>query len=136
VSIQNHNNLTTSAWFVIPALLLLFTLSANIQEDWVDGCLLAYAVNAMLALCCGCVYLWWWRKTGMATDVYQWVTMLFFSITWNKCCAIYARYLYLQGDMAAYRLYMDGTIWNTRTIPESIVLLYMIVLVADRIRKS
>ncbi len=127
-------SLTTDPSFYVPAGLFLILLALNDYSDFMDGCLLVYALSTTAALACACVYGWWWWHTGSATEVYRWVTALFFALVWSDAFILYVRLLYIRGQHEAYLSFLESDLWHLRAAPLVLVQIYMAALVVNRLR--
>lgn len=94
--------------------------------DWSDACLVVYAINAFVAFVCASMFADWWRVKGSATSIYKWITVLLFALTFNDIVQLYARYLFVI-DSVQYVDFMNSLIWEYRSVPKMIALIYLII---------
>lgn len=119
--------------FVSLSVAYAILLGLNARFAWFDDCLLAYSVSLLASLTCTALYLWWWRHTRHATEVYKWVTMLFLTMALDRALTAVARYLYVYDQAFSFWGFLDHWVWTVRSIPETLVLFFMIALVIGRI---
>jgi hypothetical protein len=116
--------------------LLAGYLIINALVDWTNlanEVLVLYIVELMVCLTCAGMYLWWWKKTGPATDVYRCVTFLFCGLSIRLMTETYVRWIYLAQGSLDYQALICSYMWRLRVVPESIALLYMASLVIGRV---
>lgn len=101
--------------------------------DAANEVLVMYLIELMTCLTCAGLYLWWWRKTGPATEVYQCVTLLFCGLSVRVGIETYVRWIYIAQGSIDYQALICSYMWRLRVIPESIALLYMASLVIGRL---
>lgn len=122
--------------FVALTSIYLTALVLNAKFDWVDDCLLAYMFSLTASSSCAVLYIWWWRKTKHATEVYKWVTILFVGMVISRLMTTFARYLYIiDTTNLGYQAFLDHWTWALRSVPETLVLFFMIALVIGRLTK-
>ena len=110
-------------------------LTVIMGNDWLniyDECLLQYLVLFVLLLVTFVLFVGWWTSGGKAGEVYAWLTLMigsrFITIGFNAL----ARAVWLKGNADEYRSFVESTWWSYRSVPEAIVLCYMLALIASR----
>lgn len=101
-----------------------------------DECLTMYWLGLGISAICGTLYLWWWLKAkrGRASEVYVWVTLLFYSAVIRLTLNIVARLDYLASAPLDYGLISRGSYaWTLRNSPELVVFSYMLALILGRL---
>ena len=68
------------------------------------------------------LFAWWWKKIGSATEVYAYVTFLFFGILTSAVIGIYSRYLHVLSE-PRYHAYVNSLWWGLGPIMILLVLL-------------
>lgn len=106
--------------------------------DLADECLVMYCLEFTAALMNGCLYLWWWAKHRRASVVYVWITVLFFASSFRIACSIYSRLQLIQANIDVSNFISilalrSNYLWTLRSVPELLVMLYMLALVLARL---
>lgn len=57
------------------------------------------------------LFAWWWRRVGSATEVYAYITFLFFGVGTTSAIGIYSRYLHEISE-PKYHLFVDSFWWS------------------------
>ena len=122
--------------------LLLFVLTTTIYFiidifDIYDSCLTVYWMELIASLSCGVLYSWWWYSSGSASDVFRWLTVLFFAQAIRLIGNIIVRTNFLYGInklgiAGPPPEYLD-ILWIFRNFPEFMALLFMLSLILSRI---
>jgi hypothetical protein len=121
------------------ALLLGLTMAVYSAVDYFnlyDACLTMYSLEAAIALSCGILYAWWWYSSGSASDVYRWLTLLFFAQVARLTGNIVVRVNYLsivETLPEPCGFVKDSALWTFRNFPEMLVLLFMLALILGRL---
>jgi hypothetical protein len=92
--------------------------------DWADPCLAIYATDTVIAFICASMFSDWWRVKGSATSIFKWLTVLLFALFFNDGVQFYARWLF-EYRPAQYTPFLDSWIWNYRSAPKMIALIYL-----------
>ncbi len=126
----------------VPLLLIGFLiLVANDYYDWMDECVLAYACVQILATFSAIVFTVWalrvYQKTGRRpSDVYLWVTILFYATSFNYHFMLRARLLWLSNNHVDYQRMMDSTLWHYRVFPVEVAMMYLLAVIIGRMLGS
>jgi hypothetical protein len=101
-----------------------------------DACLTMYYLEAAIAFTCGVFYIWWWYSSGSASDVYRWLTVLFFAQVIRLIGNITVRLNYLsivETLPEPCGFVKDSPLWTFRNFPELLVLVFMLSLILARL---
>ena len=111
-----------------------------------DECLTMYILELVVSLSCGVLYAWWWnriyRETRMyksakpASDVFKWLTVLFFGQAIRLVGNIVVRTEYLSNlaSLPEQCGFVKGSYpWTFRNFPELLVLIFMLALILARL---
>lgn len=121
------------------ALLLGTAMAVYCTIDYLnlyDECLTMYYMEALIAFACGILYCWWWYSSGTASDVYRWLTLLFFAQAARLVGNIIVRtgYLVGLGSLPEQCGFVKASyLWTFRNFPELLVLLFMLALIMGRL---
>ena len=108
--------------------------------DLLDECLTMYYLQLAISLFCGGLYSWWWYRShreGMpASDVFKWLTILFYAQAIRLTGNIIVRSDYVLrhpvlGEKMGFMT--DSYLWTFRNFPELLVLIYMLSLILGRL---
>jgi len=97
-------------------------VTIKMTRDFIDIPTLVYMACAAVGIYGFSLFTWWWKKIGSATEVYAYVTFLFFAIFISASIGIYSRYLHVISE-PRYHAYVNSFWWGTGPVMILIVLL-------------
>ncbi len=71
------------------------------------------------------LFAWWWKKMGRATEIYAYVTFLFFGIMVSAALGVYARHLHIISE-PRYNEFVTSYVWASG--PLLIVLVVFVIV--------
>jgi hypothetical protein len=83
-----------------------------------------------------CLFLWWWKKVGQASEIYIYFTILLLSEAIYNFFNALARYFRDTNDIELYWSLMDSPIWVLRAVFHLLVLSTIIGCVTVRAIKT
>jgi len=98
-----------------------------------------YFITSIICLYGFLLFIWWWRKTGKATEVYKYITVLFFAEFIEKLVFTLLRYASQYGSesgMELHRQIVTHYLWWTIGIPTAIAFGLIVVAMTLRVRKT
>ncbi len=107
-----------------------------IREILSDPCFLVYSAIVIVALYGFCLFLWWWKKVGQASEIYIYFTILLLSEAIYNFFNALARYFRDTNDIELYWSLMDSPIWVLRAVFHLLVLSTIIGCVTVRAIKT
>jgi hypothetical protein len=135
--ITNNKQVRVRRDFFIGLLFFIITIYFTIDYfNLFDECLTMYYLEMSISFSCAMLYAWWWWKSGSASDVYRWLTILFFAQVIRLIGNIIVRTEYIiQNPSEGERLgfIIDSYMWTFRNFPELIVLIFMLALILGRL---
>lgn len=73
---------------------------------------IVYTLTAVVGVYGFSLFAWWWRKIGSATEVYVYVTFLFFGVFVTSIIGLYSRYLHYQISCDVYDIFVKSHWWS------------------------
>ena len=112
---------------------LSFGLVAGLNDfyDWIDECLLAYALISGLCVISLFLASWWRLQVDKISDVLRWLMVMIFGIGLTNFVQLYARWLFVT-ERPEYEGFITSTLWHYRMAPQGIALTYMASLILAR----
>src|SRR5574343_381668 len=116
--------------------LVLFVV--NDWVNYVDECLVSYALVFALCLINVTLLGWYWWVTGKATAVYRWVVVLQAGVGFTNAVNFGNRYRMLCGDTdfllaSKWASHTDYWVWKYRLLPETLAIIYLLALIVARL---
>lgn len=105
----------------------------NDINEYVDECMLGYAIIAVLSLWSFAASCWYWSVAYPVSTVFRWITVLIAGTFVNYCIMSYARALRLSGDIAGYDAFLASPWWNYRFSLVAISLVYLFAVIVSRL---
>lgn len=98
-----------------------------------------YAIHTVIVLYGLFLFLWWWRKTGSATEVYILVTIIFAAETIEKGFFTWLRYMSQYGGVNGHNIHINivqHSYWWLTGLPTTLAYFAFIVVISRRLYKS
>lgn len=95
-------------------------------------------IYILIALVCGYgfhLFTWWWWRIGRATEVYGYVTGLFFSMGLTAWIGVYSRYLHTF-DEARYHAFITSWKWAIGPVMVLSVLILICIRMTTRVIRT
>lgn len=78
------------------------------------------------------LFAWWWYRVGRATEVYAYVTGLYFTIGWAAFVAIYGRWIHANYNEVVYTSFQNSYKWY---MPFGGIFLIMLIVASRMTRR-
>ena len=117
--------------FTFAAYLFAAVYDIRWTGDDYDTCLVMYSLNALIALACAVLFTVHWIHRGHATEVFVFVTFLFYAMALDYGIQFVVRY-HSVCDGVQWILPMNSWWWELRSMPRMIISCYMFGLVLGR----
>jgi len=96
-----------------------------------------YAITASTSAYGLCLFIWWWAKSGDASTMFAYITMLFAGGLWETVIEAYSRGLKLTGHLELYNhILYDSLWWPSRCLLRNAILLAIMVHMTFRVVRS
>ena len=100
-----------------------------------DTCLYVYGANVLVTAICAILYSMEWYRRKEATEVYAFITLLFYAMTFDYATQFIVRYMVGVKDCYGNVVFffpLNAWWWEMRGVPRLIVCFYMLILVIGR----
>jgi hypothetical protein len=106
--------------------------------DFADICFWIYVLIAVISLYGFCLFLWWKRLVGHASEVYNYVMLMFGCIFFTYTLNAYARFVFVNdvNNLNEYEAFITHWVWQLRALPNLIVISLIVFRMNQRARKS
>jgi hypothetical protein len=103
-----------------------------------DLCFWVYIGIAIISLYGFCLFFWWWRLGGHASEVYIYVMLLMLSNFLYYSINSYARFIFVTdiNNTNAYEDIINSLFWNVRAIPNLIIISLIVIRMSIRARHT
>jgi hypothetical protein len=98
-----------------------------------DTAFLVYLYNVIVCFIGAVLFIWWWYKISIASEVYKYFTFLLLSLAFERSIVLYSRSLKLCEEPEILFNFVDGKLWSIRTLPSAIVLTLIVAMVIRRL---
>lgn len=110
------------------------------SKNLLDLGLISYALIILVTVYGFCLFEWWRRKVGKASEVYIYIELLFLTTAINYFFNLFARYNFLSDPNnlvdEPYEYFITGSLWKVRAIPSLIILSLIVYRMTLRACKS
>lgn len=89
--------------------------------DFLDIPTIIYCACALVGTYGFTLFAWWWRRIGSATEVYAYITVLFFGILVSSAIGVYSRYLHIISE-PRYDAFVNSFWWGVGPVIVLVVL--------------
>ena len=100
-----------------------------------DTCLYVYGANTVMTLLCAVLYTVHWFRVKAASEVFAFVTLLFYSMTLDYGMQFFVRYRATCAT-SYYLIPLDTWWWELRSFPRLVICTYMLILIISRMLES
>jgi hypothetical protein len=103
-----------------------------------DVCLLTYILIVAVSLYGFGLFFWWKRIAGHASEVYNYIMLMFIAIVLTYSLNAYARYLFITDidNLNTYEDFISGFFWQLRAIPNLCIISIIVLRMNQRARKA
>lgn len=98
-----------------------------------------YGIHTLICIVGFIIFVWWWKKTGRATEVYRYFTILFAAQAVEKGIFTYLRWMAQYGHdngMEVHRKIVTHPLWPLVAVPTTVVFGIIVVAMIIRIYKT
>jgi hypothetical protein len=108
------------------------------MHNFADVCFWTYILIIAVSLYGFCLFFWWKRLAGHASEVYNYVMLMFFAIVLTYSLNAYARFLFITDidNLNSYEDFISGFFWHLRAIPNLCIISLIVFRMNRRARKA
>jgi hypothetical protein len=122
---------TRRKWFMIFSGICIAAWTAGIF-GYVDGAVASYILVQAFSLSICSMSLYWVMSVGTRSSVFRWLILISAGISIANAGQLYARYLWLMGDLHRYDSFLSSVFWHYRQVPETLAMAYLLSIVVSR----
>jgi hypothetical protein len=106
--------------------------------DFADICFWTYVAIAAISLYGFGLFLWWKSLVGHASEVYNYVMLMFACIFLTYTLNAYARFIFITdvNNLNEYEEFITHWVWQLRAVPNLIVISLIVFRMNQRARRS
>jgi hypothetical protein len=113
-------------------------MNIHINLVLVDVCFWTYILIALVSGYGFGLFYWWKRLAGHASEVYNYMMIMFVAIFCTYALNAYARYLFLidVDNLNLYETFITNWIWQVRAVPNLIIISLIVGRMNQRARRA
>ena len=120
-------------WFLVAVTFASWMFAAVYDVRWTgndyDACLVMYGSNIFIALACAVLFTAHWMRAGRASEVFMFVTLLFYTMVLDYGLQFFVRYCAVcNGFLLPSNIWW----WELRSMPRLVIRCYMFGLILGR----